>query len=643
MLKNLSVSIDKTLYITFLALTVITPILFSTKNSELFEVPKMFFVYFCATLILFLTLFKFIQEKKITIPENLIVLSLLIFLILQIISTLTSIDKFTSIFGFPSRLNGGLLSQVAYLTIFGGALVNLTSQRAKQLIVAAIVTTTAVSLWGIPGHFGYDPNCLILTGHLNATCWQADFDPTKRIFSTLGQPNWLASYLVLTLPITIAMSIIGKNLKKWLIFSALSSILFAALIFTSSRAGLVGISISFVIFGSLLGKKYLSRNLKIIAGLTLAFLLVITIFSKPLILRINEALGLANIKSPGTESTKIRLIVWQGAWQVFIKQPLLGTGPETFAYSYYLVRPLAHNLTTEWNFFYNKAHNEFLNYLANIGILGTSAYLLFLFTSFLTLLRITKGTNRQISLVAKGLIGSLAGYQLTIFFGFSTVPTQTLAFLLMACVLILANKSNLKIINLHTSQKSKTVISAIIIIFGSWFLTATIRLYLADIYFAHATDLGVDDPQSQKYFNNALKFSPVANPFYFAQYAYAQSFAVSADETVNQDQIKKTADFAQKAITLAPNNIMIIRRVANSYFLLAAVDAKYEQRALELGRKMIELAPTDPQFYLAYAKIQTGLSYDQEAIETLKSALNLKSDYLEAKELLDQISSEAIQ
>src|SRR3990167_2046009 len=83
-----------------------------------------------------------------------------------------------------------------------------------------------------------------------------------------------------------------------------------------------------------------------------------------------------------TESLDIRKIVWKGAVDLGLKNPLFGTGVETFAYSYYLVRPKEHNLTSEWDYLYNKAHNEYLNYFATTGFIGLVAYFFLLFSFF---------------------------------------------------------------------------------------------------------------------------------------------------------------------------------------------------------------------------------------------------------------------
>jgi O-antigen ligase len=112
-----------------------------------------------------------------------------------------------------------------------------------------------------------------------------------------------------------------------------------------------------------------------------------------------------------THSGTIRLIVWEGALKLAARYPLTGTGPETFAYSYFLTRPEAHNYTTEKDLIYNKAHNEFLNFLATTGLIGFTAYVFMLYMMIRVLMR-----SREGSILACGIVAiSIAN-----FFGFST-------------------------------------------------------------------------------------------------------------------------------------------------------------------------------------------------------------------------------
>ncbi|MDO8260063.1 MAG: O-antigen ligase family protein, partial [Candidatus Magasanikbacteria bacterium] len=414
-MEKLKSTLNQTIYIIFLSLAIITPLLFSTQTTEIYEVPKMYFVYFASTILLTLTIAKFFIDKKIKIPTGAIVISFTIFILVQVISTLFSQDKYTSIFGYPTRLNGGLVSQFAYLVIFLIGLISLDTKKAKNLLVAIVFAAVAVSLWGIPSHFGADPSCFVLTGKLTSACWQKEFDPTLRIFSTLGQPNWLASYLVLILPICMAFSLFYRQNKAKLIFLAASATILFAIILTNSRAGLLGLMASLMIFAMLAGIKTIKANIKLISALGIVFLIIAMLFGTNLTSRIKDLITSqkqvinqptktakptqSSLTSGGTESGQIRLIVWHGAIDVFKSSPLLGTGPETFVSSYYKFRPATHNQTTEWQFFYNKAHNEFLNYAANTGLLGLLSYLSFLSTLIFTIFKL-----KNITIVQKSVI-----------------------------------------------------------------------------------------------------------------------------------------------------------------------------------------------------------------------------------------------
>ena len=656
MSDKISKLIDRVIWFSYLALAIITPLLFSTKNSELFEVPKMVFVYFAATVILFATLIKFVLAGKILIPKSWPLAAFLIFLIFQILSTFASIDKFTSIFGYPSRLNGGLLSQFAYFAILTTALINLNLAKARQLLLAIVTSAVAVSLWGIPAHFGRDPSCLILSGRLTSSCWQKDFDPTLRIFSTLGQPNWLASYLVIVLPLAISFILVfSKNLPKFLL-TLISLIIFTALIMTNSRAGLAGLVLSLAIFFFWQRLQALRQNLKYLFILFFGFTVITVIFGTSLFSRIGEALKSDQLpqstnqkpetsqvspQTAPTESGQIRLVVWQGALAVFKHWPILGSGPETFAYSYYLFRPASHNQTTEWNFFYNKAHNEFLNYLANVGILGTLAYVAFLFLVFWQLFKISGKKLGEAAVFTKATLSAIVGYQTTIFFGFSTVAGQVVMFLLIASALAFIDKKTLKEIKFGLFKKTafKITTALVLAVFGLYLIFGVLRIYFADLLTSRAKAL--DSAGSLTIYSDAVSIFPVSNPFYLADFAYESAIYTAGSDSPQTAKglATQTDTLAQKALSQSPNNLIITRRIANAYLLISAVDEKYAKVALTSGQKLTQLAPTDPQVYLTLGKIQAGLGRNEEAKKTLETALNLKPDYQEAVELLEQLIS----
>ena len=341
-----------------------------------------------------------------------------------------------------------------------------------------------------------------------------------------------------------------------------------------------------------------------------------------------------------TESGTIRLIVWQGAFKAFKNRPILGWGPETFAYSYYLFRPNSHNQTTEWNFFYNKAHNEFLNYLTNTGILGFSAYISFLIIILFIFFRSHPSENRSF-LFAKAALGSIIGYQITIFFGFSTVTTQLLMFLLIPTTLILIGKTNIKTVRFNLINSMQNYIASFILfILALAILSYPTRMYFADILYERAKNLESKNMAGALLaYTNAVEVFPANNPFYLADSAYKMAvYTESIDKTEKSDEfIKKAVSLANAAQKLSPENIIITRRVANSYLLLSEINEEYVKSALENGEKLTLQAPNDPQSFLTLAKIQTGVGKEEDATRSLETALALKPDYLEARELLEQL------
>jgi len=654
--SKLASYIDKTIWCTYLALAIVTPLIFTTQNTELYEVPKMLFVYLATTIILFLTLIKFILSGKILIPKNPALAAFAIFVAVQILSTFFSIDKFTSVFGFPSRLNGGLLSQFAYLTIFAAALINLTLAQSKKILAAIVVSALAVSLWGIPAHFGKDPSCLVLTGKLTSACWQKEFDPALRIFSTLGQPNWLASYLVITIPISLSLALAFKNSRSKLFFITTSTILFAALILTNSRSGAIGIGISLLLFLILIGKQTLSKNLKYFLAIFALFILITLLFGTSPTSRISQSLAKKESPQPNlnsqqpsslpTESSQIRLIVWRGAFLIFKRWPILGSGPETFVSSYYLVRPEMHNQTTEWEFFYNKAHNEFLNYLANTGIFGTISFVVFITITAAAIYKISRQEDTQVACYAKGVLSAFIGYLITIFFGFSVVATQAAMFIAISSVFLLVKNPKEFSIKLDlvkgkiksTAILASTLVSLIILSFVA-------RLYIGDVFEKRAENFQAESPTRKLLaYHNAIIAFPIKNPYLMADFSTSLGIA-STNAQDKKDAIalsQKADENAQDSLNTSPKNYLIAQKVARTYILIAENDKNYQEKARVLGKRLIELAPTYPPAYLTAAKIQIVLNNKQDAMTLLYKALELKDDYADAKELLEQLKNPSI-
>lgn len=452
----------KIIHYTFYALFFLVPLIFLPGHVELFQFNKMMTVYFTTTIITSAWIIKMILQRKISIRRTPLDIPILLFLFSQVASTVFSIEPYTSIWGYYSRFHGCLLSSISYIFLYyafvsnagdESGLVRETPQqkldkpdkfspgtrarlkawldpgkqrenRTKPLvtkkisvgfvqncITALLASATTVALYGILEHFGIDEHYWVQ-------------DVRNRVFSTLGQPNWLAAFLVTITPLAMFFSVYPRNhqrnstkslkLNRLLstIYLVVVAMFYLTLLYTKSRSGLLGFAVIYVAFWGLVwlsAKRKGQRELKnkqkpLLQALrptpyalnsflkTSIILLVITLsIGTPFTPNITQiAKRLTTKPSPiqstikatpkrpvgGTPSEEIRKIVWRGAINVWRQWPILGSGVETFAYSYYNFRPIEHNFVSEWDFLYNKAHNEYLNFLATTGILGLGSYLL---------------------------------------------------------------------------------------------------------------------------------------------------------------------------------------------------------------------------------------------------------------------------
>ncbi|MDP3758523.1 MAG: O-antigen ligase family protein, partial [Candidatus Daviesbacteria bacterium] len=403
----------------------------------------MILVYGFTVIIVGAWLYKAINEKRLLIKRTPLDIPLLLFLGANILSTFFSIDPHTSIWGYYSRSNGGLLSIVAYLLLYWAFVSNMDFTKVKTVLKFGLASGFLISLWAILEHFGVSLSCVILRGEFNASCWIQDVQ--ARVFASLGQPNWLAAYLAMLIFPALYFLLTATKKSSLFTFYFLLFTYYLAFTFTYSRGptlGLIGGMTVFLSFWARFAGCRLVQNdnTKLLAVTITSFFIINLLFGSALTSfrlvskfaapsRPSIALPAPSgtqLENGGTESGQIRFIVWKGALDIFKNYPLFGSGVETFAYSYYQYRPIEHNLTSEWDFLYNKAHNEYLNYLATTGIVGFGTYMLVIGTFiYWSIKRIMNYESRiklnSLFILLIAILASYLSYLIYNFFLFSVV------------------------------------------------------------------------------------------------------------------------------------------------------------------------------------------------------------------------------
>ena len=590
------------------------PLVLYPYSYELFEFNKMVFVYALTALISVSWAVRMILAKRIIFRHTIFDIPLLLFLFSQLLSTALSIDVRTSLLGYYSRFHGGFFSTLSYSLLFWAFVSNMDRAKTLKAIRFLFFSGIIVSFYGVLQHFGIDKDV-----------WVQDVQ--NRVFSTLGQPNWLAAWLLTLLPIAWAFYLTlrqkSKNFWPWLGVSALYVLTLA---YAKSRSGLLGlVAVSGIFWGI---NRFKNSFLLIALSLFLIFA-----GGTPWERKTTETVGPA-LETGGTESGQIRKIVWKGAIDVWKKYPLTGSGVETFAFSYYQFRPVEHNLVSEWDFLYNKAHNELLNILATTGLLGLGAYLFF---SGVVVFYFVKKIKASPDILDVAFLAGFSGIFITNFFGFSVVAVSLLYFLLPAFAICLKGGEKVRLAgykNLDSRQKTGVLLA---LFTAAYLLLAIGRYWYADLLFAKGKALNdAEDPvKARNELTHAIKLSPKEAVFWDELSQSDTLIAVALNEAGENSKAKEFALVAinesSNATTLSPRNLNLKRNRANLFIKLSALDPNYLANARDILIEAITYAPTEAKLYHNLGLTYARLGDIENAEKVFEKTISLKANYRDAR------------
>lgn len=689
---------QKIIEYSFYLLFFLVPLIFYSGNFELFEYNKMMTTYALTVIIVSAWILKLTVihgfSPKIwlrTVKRTPLDIPIALYLGSHLLSTIFSIDPHISFWGYYSRFHEGLLASLSYIALYYAAVSNLKRDNILKILLTTFASSIIVSLWGISEHFGGSPSCFFITGQYDNTCWIQDVK--NRVFATLGQPNWMAAYLSVTI-----LALIGSGTEYLLtrskerpasVFSlalyAVSLIIFSsAFLFTRSRSGFLAIVAGLVLFMAIIFFKNLRhRRVYYLLGTILAlFVLTTASFGLPFPniqkYSIEQFLVDSSKKSETitpppapkvsdgyidigvSESSDIRRIVWQGALKIWQRYPILGSGVETYAYAYYKDRPVAHNMVSEWDFLYNKAHNEFLNVLATTGTVGIITYLVFIGAFCLWFIKQIILSRESANLLV-GLFAAWITIHITNFFGFSVVIIGLFFFLIPAFSFVILKPSNEEVGKPQPSSFSTWLVTGIVITLALMMEMNLLNMWRADVAYAYGKNLS--SPQVQQYLpalpylTEAVSLNP-NEPTFRDELSYNQAVLASAlyqkieESTASsitsltkdqklalkfpsinlspQELITMATENSNAAIETSPESLPFWKTRTKTLYQLATIDANYLPRGLAAIQKAADLAPTDAKVHYNLGLLLAQNGQLEQAIKVLEETTKMKPDYRDA-------------
>lgn len=192
----------------------------------------------------------------------------------------------------------------------------------------------------------------------------AQAGPAARVFSTFGNPNVFAAFLVLTAP-TVLLNPLWSGRANWekTFRVVLALLLFLNLLLTGSRAGFLGLALELILFLFHFGAQAYRNKKTRPALLALSVLMV---------------LGGGYLAAKAGFRPTERLQVWLGAARMAAAKPVFGWGIGQFSLNFgsYLTPELAGRMAQD-NTFAEHAHNEVLETGVELGLVGLALACLF--------------------------------------------------------------------------------------------------------------------------------------------------------------------------------------------------------------------------------------------------------------------------
>lgn len=343
------------------------------------------------------------------IKKDIINMFLMIYLLLLIISVFFAGNINLAIWGNPGRWEG-IVTIILYMSLF--IIARSFTRLDDRFLMIVLVTACIVSIYGIMQTFGIDP----FPRDVLRINWGS------RSFSTMGNPNFLGSYLVLILPVSIYLYVI----KEKQIGALGYGILFYCLLSTNTRGAWLGAIVEIIIFVGIhfVYYRYTTKEFYkyiILFILTVCIILIYNyntggaLLSRFLTIS-SDAKGFLAMGDSSDYMGSNRGFIWKRVVELIKRKPFVGYGIENLgeAFDQYYKQDILEILKLDFEV--DKAHNEYLNIAVTTGVPSLIAYMIFIISIFKTGFHNIKHNSVFILLAA-----SVTGYLIAAFFNISVV------------------------------------------------------------------------------------------------------------------------------------------------------------------------------------------------------------------------------
>ena len=253
------------------------------------------------------------------------------------------------------------------------------------------------------------------------------------LFSTFGNPNYLAGHLAAVIPLVFVLFFLQENKFKKIFLEFVIVILYTSLLMTLCRGawialfGSIAVMLGAIYFFKRNEFTFFRKNKTWIISLILILLIISIVYSTPNPLNpveLNVTQRAVSVTEIGSSSMQTRFIIWLSSLETIRQSPLWGRGIGTYGINY----PLSQGAVLEQERYQkyipytNKsinAHNDYLHIGAEVGIVGLAVFLWIIFAFYKnTLIGLLKAQNRERIFLLIGFIGGVTALLVHSLFSF---------------------------------------------------------------------------------------------------------------------------------------------------------------------------------------------------------------------------------
>jgi O-antigen ligase len=473
----------------------------------------------------------------------------------------------------------------------------------------------------------------------------------NRSFSTYGNPDLLAGFLMFGTMVSLGLAISESNLVwrgvYWLGFLMNSMVVVTAFARSAWVASVPAIAI-FVLLAvrQKAPWKFEDWVFSVVAGSGVAAFIVRSLSSETAVM--NFAKRVVSIFEFDQGSAKTRFQIWEAAWNAVMDRPIFGFGPDTFRLIFPRYKPVEYVKDAGYLSVADNVHNYPLQLSAGIGIPGMLMFYSIMAWAAARSFKVIWNRDRRFTadrMVLVGLWAACAGYIVHLIFGLSVTGTSFLLWVCMAAVLSpTATSFEFKPPSWGVAPAALLVALALAgVVFHVTYLRADHAYLLARI-----ASQGTERTANAQ---RAVELNPW-NDMYRAEVGLAltdetlSAINALASSQGDQQQAFTTAmDAFKRAEASLLETIEFVPWEYDNYVFLANLynlagqffDPSYFRKAEEMGLKGIEVEEFGPAIRLQYARTLVALEREDEAIEQLEIAVGMDPAYVDAVTMLASI------